>query len=47
MLPRALPDPTAPTLMDIFYKILQTAVYGGASDVHLKVCGAVIFRINR
>jgi twitching motility protein PilT len=33
--------------MDIFYKILQTAVDGGASDVHLKVGGAVIFRINR
>jgi len=33
--------------MEIFYRILQTAVDGGASDVHLKVGGQVIFRINR
>lgn len=33
--------------METFYKILQTAVEGGASDVHLKPDGPVIFRINR
>jgi len=33
--------------MEIFLRILQTAVSGGASDVHLKVGGPVIFRINR
>ncbi|MCX8107357.1 MAG: PilT/PilU family type 4a pilus ATPase, partial [Verrucomicrobiae bacterium] len=33
--------------METFYKILQTAVEGGASDVHLKPNGPVIFRINR
>ncbi len=33
--------------MDLFLRILQTAVEGGASDVHLKVGGPVIFRINR
>lgn len=33
--------------METFYKILQTAVEGMASDVHLKVDGPVIFRINR
>lgn len=33
--------------MELFHRILQTAVEGGASDVHLKVGGPVIFRINR
>ncbi|HOK78598.1 MAG TPA: ATPase, T2SS/T4P/T4SS family, partial [Verrucomicrobiota bacterium] len=33
--------------METFYKILQTAVEGMASDIHLKVDGPVIFRINR
>lgn len=33
--------------MELFHRILQTAVDGGASDVHLKAGGPVIFRINR
>ena len=33
--------------MEIFHRILKTAVDGGASDVHLKVGTPVIFRINR
>jgi twitching motility protein PilT len=33
--------------MDIFYRILQTAVEGGASDVHIKIGAPIIFRINR
>jgi twitching motility protein PilT len=33
--------------MELFNKILKTAVGGGASDIHLKVGGPVIFRINR
>jgi twitching motility protein PilT len=33
--------------MDIFHRILQTAIDGGASDVHIKIGGPVIFRINR
>jgi pilus retraction protein PilT len=33
--------------MEIFHRILQIAVEGGASDVHIKIDGAVIFRINR
>lgn len=33
--------------MDIFKRILQAAVEGGASDVHLKIDAPVIFRINR
>lgn len=33
--------------MELFRKILKTAVDGGASDVHLKVGSPVIFRINR
>lgn len=32
--------------MEIFSRILQGAVQAGASDIHLKVDGAVIFRIN-
>ncbi|HIG26562.1 MAG TPA: PilT/PilU family type 4a pilus ATPase [Verrucomicrobiales bacterium] len=32
--------------MDIFKRILKTAVDGGASDIHLKIGGAVYFRIN-
>lgn len=33
--------------MEIFTRILQTAVQGGASDVHIKVGTPIIFRINR
>lgn len=33
--------------MDIFTRILQTAVEGGASDVHVKIGAPVVFRINR
>jgi len=33
--------------MELFHRILKTAVDGGASDVHLKVAAPVIFRINR
>jgi len=33
--------------METFYRILQAAVEGQASDVHVKIGGPVIFRINR
>jgi twitching motility protein PilT len=33
--------------MEMFHRILKTAVEGGASDVHLKIAGPVIFRINQ
>ena len=33
--------------MEVFHRILQTAIAGGASDVHLKIGTPVIFRINR
>ncbi len=33
--------------MELFYKILKTAVEGHASDVHLKIGTPVIFRIHR
>jgi twitching motility protein PilT len=33
--------------MELFQRILKTAMEGGASDVHLKVGGPVIFRIHR
>jgi twitching motility protein PilT len=33
--------------MEIFHRILKTAIDGGASDVHLKIGTPVIFRINR
>ncbi len=33
--------------MELFQKILKTAVEGGASDIHLKIGTPVIFRINR
>jgi twitching motility protein PilT len=33
--------------MELFYKILKTAVDGGASDVHLKISTPVVFRIHR
>jgi twitching motility protein PilT len=33
--------------MELFNKILSTAVEGGASDVHIKVECPVVFRINR
>ena len=29
--------------MELFYKILKTAVEGGASDVHLKIGAPVIY----
>jgi twitching motility protein PilT len=33
--------------MELFHRILKTAVDGGASDVHLKIATPVVFRINR
>ncbi len=33
--------------MELFHRILQTAIQGGASDIHLKIGTPVIFRINR
>ncbi|MSU20038.1 MAG: PilT/PilU family type 4a pilus ATPase [Pedosphaera sp.] len=33
--------------MELFHRILQTAIDGGASDVHVKVGTPIIFRINR
>lgn len=33
--------------MDVLLKILQTAIEGGASDIHLKPDGPVVFRIER
>jgi twitching motility protein PilT len=33
--------------MKIFHRILQAAIDGGASDVHIKIDAPVIFRINR
>jgi len=33
--------------MEMFQRILKTAVEGGASDVHLKIDAPVVFRINR
>src|SRR5690242_6767585 len=33
--------------MELFYRILKTAVEGGASDVHLKIGTPVVYRINR
>ena len=33
--------------MELFHKILKTAVDGGASDVHIKSGTPVVFRINR
>src|ERR1700744_2350531 len=33
--------------MELFNKILKTAVDGGASDIHIKVGTPVIFRISR
>ena len=33
--------------MEVFHKILNIAMQGGASDVHIKVGTPVIFRINR
>ncbi len=33
--------------MELFHRILQTAVEGGASDVHVKIDGPLVFRINR
>jgi twitching motility protein PilT len=33
--------------MEIFHRILHTAVEGGASDVHIKIGNPVVFRINR
>ena len=36
-----------PPRMELFHKILKTAVDGGASDIHIKIGTPVIFRINR
>lgn len=33
--------------MELFRRILSTAVEGGASDVHIKVASPIVFRINR
>ena len=33
--------------MELFQRILQTAVQGGASDIHVKIGSPVIFRIHR
>src|SRR6185295_16026114 len=33
--------------MEMFIRILKTAVDGGASDIHLKIGTPVVFRINR
>jgi twitching motility protein PilT len=33
--------------MELFHRILKTAVEGGASDVHLKIDAPVVLRINR
>jgi twitching motility protein PilT len=33
--------------MEMFHRILKTAMDGGASDVHLKIATPVVFRINR
>lgn len=33
--------------MEIFHKILNIAIQGGASDVHVKIGTPVVFRINR
>ena len=33
--------------MELFHRILKTAVEGGASDIHVKIGTPVIFRINR
>ena len=33
--------------MELFHKILKAGVDGGASDVHIKIDGPVIYRISR
>jgi twitching motility protein PilT len=33
--------------MEMFHRILKTAVEGGASDIHVKIGTPVVFRINR
>ncbi|HYE31869.1 MAG TPA: PilT/PilU family type 4a pilus ATPase [Methylomirabilota bacterium] len=33
--------------MEIFHRVLNAAVQGGASDVHIKIGAPIIFRINR
>ena len=33
--------------MELFHRILQTAIEGGASDVHVKIGQPVVFRIHR
>jgi len=38
---------TVRAVMEMFQRILKTAVEGGASDVHLKIATPVVFRINR
>ncbi len=34
-------------IMELFHKILKTAVDGGASDIHIKIGTPVVFRISR
>jgi twitching motility protein PilT len=34
-------------VMEMFHRILKTAVQGGASDIHVKIGGPVIFRMSR
>jgi twitching motility protein PilT len=41
------PERGYPARLELFQKILKTAVDGGASDIHVKIAGPVIFRINR
>src|SRR5215471_19257282 len=33
--------------MELFHRILKTAVDGGASDIHIKINAPVVFRIHR
>jgi twitching motility protein PilT len=33
--------------MELFHRILHTAVEGGASDIHIKIGTPIVFRINR
>jgi twitching motility protein PilT len=33
--------------MEIFHRVLQAAIGGGASDIHIKIDAPVVFRINR
>ena len=46
-LPRSALRGAPSASMEIFHRILQAAIEGGASDVHIKIDAPVIFRINR